>query len=541
MWCPGGGDRRPRPGPATAAARARRVASTAVPSPIRRRPPGLGWFAALALAAAAIVASHVVGLGTSPPGLHNDEASIAYNAWTIAHGGTDQFGVSWPLLFRDFGDYKSPVSTYPLAPFTLVFPLSATLVRMPSAVAGILLAFAAAVLAWRLTRSRTVALLVMLEAAFEPWFFHTARIDLEADLFTVLCVVVALAALAGGGARRWGSCALAGVALACAPLGAQPGRYIAAVVVLLVVATHLRATTWRHLALVAAPVAASTLVVLAGTAGAATARLSDVSVFHGRTIPAGIVAWIANYPQYLGPDFLFVHGDPNLRHSTGFMGLLFVTAVPVIAAGIVRCVRRWREPLARLALVGLLVAPLGPALTTPVSARRDIAFLPFLLIVLAHGWDALIGWLRSRRVAAGALAAATAVVASLYLADYAVAYPTRSASAFSTGVLPALLAARDAAVGHRILVSAQVPDAAEISLVAFLPQPGPGNSVAPGVDIVGTTAALAQAGAGDVVVLPGDAPPPAGFSVVTEETVTGPASLGGPSTTRALVAVYRRD
>lgn len=506
------------------------------------------WIAAFMLAGVAVAVSHVVGLASSPPGLYNDEASIGYNAWTIAHHGTDQYGTSWPLLFRDFGDYKSPASTYPLAPFTLVFPLTATLTRMPSAVAGILLAFAAAALAWRLTRMRVVALLLMLEAAFEPWFFHTARIDLEADLFTVLCLVVAFAALAGGGVRRFRPCLLAGVALGLAPLGAQPGRYFAIIAMALVVLTHRRQAGQRLLAVLAVPVMLTTMWLILGTAGA-TARLTDVSVFHGRGLLGGLGAWIANYPTYFSPDFLFINGDPNVRHSTGFEGLILVTAVPILLAGIISCVRRWQEPMAKVGLLGLLVAPVGPAVTVVTSARRDIVFLPFLLIVLAYGWRAVAGWLQRRWVAALGLALATALAAGAYFADYAFAYPARSAAAFNTGVLPALVAAHQAAGGHRLLVSSRLPGASgqltdvdEIALFALQPPPAPrGGDATLNLTVFTNDQALAGAGAGDIAVVAADDPPPAGFTLIQTESITGPSSLGGSSTTSALVDVYRRD
>ncbi|TMF18054.1 MAG: hypothetical protein E6I33_00480, partial [Chloroflexi bacterium] len=240
---------------------------------------GRRWLAWFVLAAGAVIAGHVVGLAASPPGLYSDEASIGYNAWTIAHFGTDQYGTPWPLLFRDFGDYKSPLSTYPLAPLTLFLPLTPTVTRLPSAFAGIALALVASLLAWRVTSSRVVALLILLETAFEPWFFHTARIDLEADLFTVLCFVIAFAALARGGAVRMGACVVAGLAVALATFAAQPGRYFALVMLVLIVVTHFPTLRWKRAVVLAAPVALAALVLLLGTSGHATARLAGVSVF----------------------------------------------------------------------------------------------------------------------------------------------------------------------------------------------------------------------------------------------------------------------
>lgn len=498
------------------------------------------WAAAFAIVAAGIVLTHLVGLATAPHGLYNDEASIGYNAWTIAHYGADQYGTHWPLLFRDFGDYKGPISTYLLAPLTLVLPLTPAVTRLPSAFAGIAVALVAGWFAWRVTRSRPVALLIMLEAAFEPWFFHTARINLEADLFTVLCFLTALAALAGGGAQRARNCVIAGVALGLAPLAAQPGRFFAVIILVLVVATHHRSLQRARVALLGLPVLITTLILLVGSPGGATARLGAVSVFSHNSILVGTAAWISNYVHYFNPDFLFLHGDPNPRHSTGFGGMLFITTLPVLVAGLVRCVRRWREPLCQLALAGLVVAPVGPALTAGISARRDIIFLPFLLVVLTYGWQGALTFLCGHRARIAIATLLTATAVGLYFVDYAVAYPTRSALAFYAGEEAGFVAAHAAAGTHNILVSRRIPDALEEALFAIQPAPGGPEVLARmhTVDLA-SPSQLQQAQPGDVAVLSGAEPSPAGFTLIDHEAVSGPTSIGGPSTTLVLVNVYQ--
>ena len=501
---------------------------------------GRWWSLAFCVGFVVIVASHVAGLASSPPGLYTDEASIGYNAWAIAHYGTDQFGTPWPLLFRDFGDYKGPISTYLLAPLTLLGPLTPTLTRLPSAFAGIALAGAAAMLAWRMTRSRPVALIIMLEAALEPWFFHTARINLEADLFTVLCFVVVLAAIAGGGVQRTRNCIVAGLALGLAPFSAQPGRFFGLIFLVLIVFTHLPLMRARQLCLLAGPVVLATLLLVLGTGGNAVARLGGVSVTqHG--VLSGIGALIGNYFQYFTPDFLFLHGDPNPRHSSGFGGLLFLTALPILLVGLVTCVRRWREPLCRLAVLGLFVAPIGPALTTGISARRDVVFLPFLLVVFTYGWAGVLPVLRGHNLRVAAATALIAVAAGLYFADYVVAYPSRAVDAFDIGVVPALIAAHDAAGPHQIFVSSMIPDLDEEALFALLPPPGT-TPVEKQLRllVVSGSAQMAAAQPGDVAVLAGTEAAPPGYTLIDAETLSGPTQLFGSTHRVALVDVYVR-
>jgi hypothetical protein len=256
---------------------------------------------------------------------------------------------------------------------------------------------------------------------------------------------------------------------------------------------------------------------------------------------SGVASLAGNYFQYFSPDFLFLHGDPNPRHSSGFGGLLLLTAAPILAVGLVTCVRRWREPLCRLALAGLVVAPLGPAVTTGISARRDVVFLPFLLLLFTYGWAAVVPLLRGHRLRVAAASGLVAVAAGLYLTDYVVAYPSRAVHAFDTGVVPALIAAHAAAGPHRIFVSSTVPDLDEEALFALQPPPG-ASSVERQLRlvVVSGTADLAAAQPGDVAVLTAELQAPSGFALIDMESVTGPTQLLGPSRRVPLVDVYVR-
>jgi hypothetical protein len=131
---------------------------------LRRHPWRVGFGAAVA----GVAALHLGGLDTAPPGLYNDEASVGYNAWAIAHGGVDEHGASWPLFFQAFGEYKGPVAIYMLAPLLRVLPLTPYVVRLPAALTGIAIAVVAGLIAFRVTRSRPVAMLTPLTAAVEP-------------------------------------------------------------------------------------------------------------------------------------------------------------------------------------------------------------------------------------------------------------------------------------------------------------------------------------------------------------------------------------
>src|SRR5207237_4525542 len=108
-------------------------------------------------------------LTTSPRGFVIYESSIAYNAATIAQTGRDEFGIAWPLYFRAFGEYKNPVYIYLLAGIYRVSGPTILGARLLSALAGLATAALLGLLAFRLTRRRTVALFVVGSALLTPW------------------------------------------------------------------------------------------------------------------------------------------------------------------------------------------------------------------------------------------------------------------------------------------------------------------------------------------------------------------------------------
>lgn len=516
---------------------AARQMNSATTTNVRVAPRRRVAYALTALLACVVVASRLAGLSAAPPGLFRDEAAFGYNGWTIAHFGTDQYGTHWPLLFRSFGDYKGPAGVYLEAILTTFLPLAPWVIRLPNAVAGVVLAFAAGWLAWRLTRSQAVFLILVLEAAFEPWFFHLGRTMLEVDLLTPLCYVAALALLSAGGEQRLRACIAAGLTLGAACFTAQPGRFFTPVLLMIVLFAFRRSLRGARLVALVAPVAAATVILVASLSNT-TARLGDVSVFRGHGLVEGLGLGLVGFLQYLGPWLLFLHGDGILRHSTGIEGLfLVITAVP-LAVGAVVTFRRRAEPIATIALLALLMAPAAASLAVGVNARRDVISMPSFLIFLAYGWQALVPWLRQRPGRAVAAVVLVMLCVVPYYLDYALVYPNRAAFDFQTGGLDAVKRAHEVAQGHAIFISEDIsPDA----LVVLRPDPRRGDPfITAGVHLISSQAEVALAQPGDILVLTTPYGPPQGATLLFQEVTTGPVALGGSPVEVIVVSVYRR-
>ena len=503
-----------------------------------------------------IVVLRLADLSGSPPGLYNDEASVGYNAWAVAHFGVDEHGAHLPLFFQAFGEYKNPVYIYALAPFTLFLPLTPYVVRLPAALFGLAAVGAVAMLAWHLTRSRPVAMLALATAAVEPWLVQESRLGFEV-ISMVALLTVALWCLVRAhqdDSQRWFT--WAGVFLALSVLGYTTGRLFGVMLMAVIAVSYLtpaerRVRNWVWMLPAMLSVYVALVVYNARNPGALTARFNILSIaWDSPGLPSMIGRFFSNYAVYWSPSFLFTHGDYNLRHNPGFGGMLLVTTLPAIVAGAAVCVRRFRrDALCRILVLGALAAPVPASITaeaTPHSLRA-VLMLPFLLAFAVYGWQVLYAALRTRRAFALAVAAAVSVEAGAFFYDLYVEYPGRALGAFDAGQGEAIARAAQIASGqHEIYLSDNL-DAPYIQAL-FQTQLDPHLYLREGLQPVDmrieNIASIADdAQPGDLMVLtPGDAVPPGAHVIAVEQATVsnGPAQVYQPDTRTVQLAVIAR-
>ncbi len=127
-------------------------------------------------------------LSLLPPSLNWDEASHGVNAYSLLKTGRDEWGLSWPLIFRAFGDYKLPVYIYTSILPIWIFGLNAFAIRFVSALAGTLAIFGLYLLVRQLFSSPKLALISAFLLAISPWHFFISRPALEANLSLTLII-----------------------------------------------------------------------------------------------------------------------------------------------------------------------------------------------------------------------------------------------------------------------------------------------------------------------------------------------------------------
>lgn len=138
-----------------------------------------------------------IGLDKLPVSLNWDEVSHGYNAYSILKTGQDEWGKSFPLIFRAFGDYKLPLYIYLSVIPVWLFGLNVFAVRFVSVLAGTLAIPGIYLLVKQLFPGRKIDLgnyslpweyLAAFILTILPWHIFISRPALEANLSLTLII-----------------------------------------------------------------------------------------------------------------------------------------------------------------------------------------------------------------------------------------------------------------------------------------------------------------------------------------------------------------
>src|SRR5947209_2383868 len=159
-------------------------------------PNSSGWTGAerlaLALITLAAVFLRLVRPGHSPPGLGQDEAVNAWDAWCLLRTGHDMGGQSWPVFYSHaIGDNRTTLYLYLLLPFQALGGLSVATTRLPARLAGVACVPLAAHVGRRIG-GPAVGLVAAVLMAFDPWHLFVSRWGIEGSV----CPFLALAMMA---------------------------------------------------------------------------------------------------------------------------------------------------------------------------------------------------------------------------------------------------------------------------------------------------------------------------------------------------------
>jgi 4-amino-4-deoxy-L-arabinose transferase-like glycosyltransferase len=416
-------------------------------------------------------------LGSNPPSLYWDEASLGYNGFSIATTLRDEHGEFLPLTrFIAFGDYKPPGYIYAAAAAIKLFGLSEFTVRLPSALAGTLLALVTYFLTKELLKSLKngsslevgrwmldVSLVAAFLVAISPWSLQMSRGAFEANLATLFSGAGILFFLLAIRKKSILNFALCAFCFAVSMYTFNSHRVFVPLMVgalVLIFSKYFWANKKNFLLfsfcllLFIMPLAPYLMTRESRLRFEETSWLNDlapIELSNQRIADDGNIFWskiihnrrvvyslefLKHYLDHFNPSYLFFTGDVNPRLSTQSVGELYLIELPFLLAGIFFLIKQ-KGKISLVLFCWALLAPIPAAFAreTP-HALRTLNILPAPQIIVAFGVWKVIGLLREFRFI-GAFLKLTIVLylafCILYLRDYYFSYPKEYAMSWQYG------------------------------------------------------------------------------------------------------------
>lgn len=410
-------------------------------------------------------------LGSVPPALYWDEASLGYNAYSILKTAHDEHQKFMPLTnFAAFGDYKPPLYIYAAVPSIAVFGPTEFAIRFPSAFFGFLTVILTYLLSRKIfARERPIKIgklqisipaLAAFLMAISPWHLQLSRAAFEANLglfFSLLGIYLFFKF-----AENRSIWLLPSLLSFIAAMYTFTGQRLFVPFILFILFLQFWRPIIKNLKIVIPSLIISAFIfyplfIFATQTIEGRLRFEEVTIFRNlepinesiRDRQVDDFSWWANilhnrrfyitteylthYFDAFNPRFLFTRGDGNPRLSIQEVGELYYFEGFLALIGIYFLFKK--RPKYYLFIIGwLLVSPLGPATAreTP-HALRMIHILPTFQMIAAYGFFNLYEKFKHKKIFL--FTSVIIVLASLtwYLVIYYVNYPKNYSSYWQYG------------------------------------------------------------------------------------------------------------
>ena len=342
-----------------------------------------------------------------PNGFNQDESAIGYNAYSILKTGKDEYGKTYPLYFKSFGDQKLPVYIYLTAISEEVFGLNEFAVRFPSALFGsltVLMIFFVMVL---ISENKKLSLLTALFLAINPWHLFFSRAAFEDNIALSLVVFGVWMFLLAVKSKKWIYLFPSIVGFVLSLYSYNVTRLLAPVLLLTLVILHwksLRNVQRKFLFLLAGFFTLlllpflSTFLSLEGVTSAHGALItsSDIQAksleMRSYLVGSGsligklffnkyiFILWqyVENIVGSLSPAFLFLTGSSHGSQGIGNAGVFFLFEFPFVLTGLVIIIKNKIKKL-YFFIIWLIIALLTLSLSkeVPHATRGYFLVVPF--------------------------------------------------------------------------------------------------------------------------------------------------------------------
>ncbi len=341
------------------------------------------------------------------PCMNSDEASFAYNAYSILQTGKDEYGITMPLRFKAFGENKLPVTIYSIVPSLALFGLNDVSSRLPFILLGIFSPILYYVLTKELFGNKKIALLAAFLSCLSPWIQILSRHIHEAIIIMHLGALslMMLSKLMKKYEVRWviWLAVLNGIALFTYHIAKVFMVFFFVWLMYITYISNNRSMKqWsRTILIFAIPVLlffftefqtpsnrVNNLLFINNQGFTLSIdeqmREHPARIIHNK-LNQGVQVLTKQYISYFSPEFLVVHGDANKRF--GYPGISPITIVEYIflIIGIYFLFHK-KEPTRWLLLSTLFFAPLSASLTwQEYSLTRSFFMIVPILLIAAYG------------------------------------------------------------------------------------------------------------------------------------------------------------
>lgn len=357
----------------------------------------------------------LVGLDRVPPSLNWDEVSMGYSAFSILKTGRDEWGEFMPLLFRSFGEWKSPVYIYLIVPFVNIFGLNAWGVRLPAAIAGILAVYLTYLIGRKLY-SEQVGLWASFLLAVSPWHLMLSRPGYEAGVSLMLLLLGIYTLILAVDTKMLKYWIVSGIAFGLGPHTYNSAKVVVPIIVLVLVWQLRKKLVFRQLAVFGLIlVAFATPLLISLGSGKSQERYKQVGITtdaelttnfyqYRKTFPAPapinrvifskysyfVVKGVQNWVSYFSPTFLLMEGGPRPQHNIPYRGVLYFFEAILIFYGL-SSLKKYTGIAKSLPLIIIGIGFIPAALTKDAfHVLRSIMTLPGWQLIAALGMTHLI-------------------------------------------------------------------------------------------------------------------------------------------------------
>lgn len=357
-------------------------------------PKKTAWAAILLLIGAFAIA-RFVGLDRAPPGLYPDEAVVAAEAISLIETGFNSNRERTLFTPMADGGYASPTHLYPKALWMRIAGYSIPAIRAYAGLEALLL-LAGLFFLGRSRLGTPAGVYVLLAGSLSPWIFQFSRVAVDDPVLCLSGIVWGMYFFLRSPKAIDGIVAAFCFSVAVYAYSSARVTLPFLVPLMLWVKWPGQQVSFRYLAgFMGTGLLLCSPMIIGTIQGTLLSRYTVVGIFtpahlQGASLSAVLAEFVSNIAQHLFPDYLFISGDANLRHSTQFTGQFSWLDSSALMVALVlfgqAAIRTGRLPVNRFVVfcvAGFLVGILPAALThqaLPHSIRGSACW-PFVALL----------------------------------------------------------------------------------------------------------------------------------------------------------------